>query len=561
MIWRYRISFSFILFLFFIIVLKLFYWQVVRAEELSMMGLSQYGKNVIVQPERGEIKTSDGFPIATNKLSYLVYVNPKEIKEKDKISETLSPILEIDKASISANLSLDLFWVAIKQNLDNDTKERIEKLKLPGVGFQEQKTRFYPEASMSAQLLGFVGKDESGEAKGYFGLEGFYDRQLKGKEGSVVLIRDALGRPIISKIDKNTSGIEGRSLTLNIDRSIQFLVERELKDGLEKYGAVGGMVGVMDPKTGNVLAMASSPSFDQRSYQDYDPSLYKNPFISNIYEPGSTFKSLVMSSAIDAKAVTPETKCTQCSGPVPIGEYSIKTWNDQYYQNITMIDVIRHSDNTGMVFAARSLGFDKMLSYFDKFGIGSITGVDLQGEVAPEIKPKEKWYSIDFATASFGQGITVTPIELLTAFSSIANEGKRMQPHVVSKVELSDGKVINIPPKVLNQPIKPETAKVMTEILVNAVNNGEAKWTKIKGYRIAGKTGTAQIPIAGHYDPNKTIASFIGFAPADNPKFSMLVIVDRPTKSIYGAETAAPIFFDIAKNILTYYGIEPTENE
>lgn len=561
MIWRYRICFLFIVFLFFVIILKLFYWQVIKAEELSTLGQSQYGKSVIIQPDRGEIKTSDGFPIATNKLTYLVYANPKEIKEKEEISEILSPILEVDKASISANLSLDLFWVAIKQNINNDIKEKIEKLKLPGVGFQEQQTRFYPEASMSAHLLGFVGKDEGGEYKGYFGLEGFYDRQLKGKEGSVILIRDALGRPIVSKIDKNTSGIGGRSLTLNIDRSIQFLVENKLKEGLKKYEAIGGMIGVMDPKTGNILAMASSPSFDQRYFRDYDSSLYKNPFISNMYEPGSTFKSLIMASAIDAKAVNPETKCTECSGPVSIGGYSIKTWNDKYYNNITMLDAIRYSDNTGMVFAGKSLGLDKMLYYFDKFGIGKLTGIDLQGEVAPEIKPKNSWYPIDFATASFGQGISVTPIELLAAFSSIANEGKRMQPHVVSKIELSDGKIINIAPKVLSKPIKPETAKVMTEILVNAVNKGEAKWTKVKGYRIAGKTGTAQIPIAGHYDPDKTIASFIGFAPADDPKFAMLVIVDRPTKSIYGSETAAPIFFDIAKNILSYYGIEPTESE
>ena len=228
-------------------------------------------------------------------------------------------------------------------------------------------------------------------------------------------------------------------------------------------------------------------------------------------------------------------------------------------KNITMVETIVRSDNTGMVFVSQSLGLDKMLDYLEKFGIGNTTGIDLQGEVAPAIRDRNYWYPIDVATAGFGQGISVTPIQLLSGFSAIANGGKRMEPHVVSAIETSDKKRIAIEPKVLSNPISETTAKVMTEILVNAVDKGEAKWAKPKGYRIAGKTGTAQIPIAGHYDTDKTIASFMGFAPADDPKFVMLVIVDRPTTSIYGSETAAPIFFDIAKDILTYYNIAPIE--
>ena len=212
-----------------------------------------------------------------------------------------------------------------------------------------------------------------------------------------------------------------------------------------------------------------------------------------------------------------------------------------------------------MVYVANKLGFDKMFSYLGKFGIGDLTGIDLQGEVSPAIKPRSQWYPIDFATASFGQGISVTPIELLTAFSAIANDGKIMEPHVVSSIETSDGQVIKIKPKIVSSPISNSTAKMMTEILVSAVENGEAKWAKLRGYRIAGKTGTAQIPISGHYDPNKTIASFIGFAPANDPKFVMLVIIDRPITSIYGSETAAPVFFEITKKILEYYKIPPTE--
>jgi len=314
----------------------------------------------------------------------------------------------------------------------------------------------------------------------------------------------------------------------------------------------------MNPKSGAILAISAFPTFDPGTYKDYTDDLYRNPFISDTYEPGSTFKPLIMASAIDAGIVKPDTKCPICAGPVEIGGYEIRTWNNKYNANETMTDVIKHSDNTGMVYVGKSLGLNRMVSYLDKFGIGEMTGIDLQGEVLPNVRAKEDWYPIDLATASFGQGIVLTPIQLLTAFSAIANDGKRMEPHVVAKIQTSDGETVEIQPKILSNPISERASKIITEMMVNAVDNGEAKFAKPKGYRIAGKTGTAQIPVAGHYDANKTIASFIGFAPADDPKFLMLVIIDRPTTSIYGAETAAPIFFQVAKNILTYYGIPPT---
>lgn len=556
---RLRFTFIFILFCFFCITSRLFYWQIVKAEELSRLGQSQYDTFIKLIPKRGEIKTSDGFSLVSNKVSFLVFANPKEVRDKKKTIDTLSSILHVDIASVSASLSFDRFWVPIKSGVDNDIKQAIEQTKLEGVGFEQQSMRFYPEASMSAQLTGFVGKEDNGLDKGYFGLEGYYDRQLHGKVGIAVQIKDALGRPILSRMNDKTGAIDGRNLVLSIDRAIQFSAEKRLKDGVEKYQAVGGMVGIIDPKTGSILAMASYPSFDQQEFFNYDEHLYKNPFISNLYEPGSTFKALVMASGIDSNVVKPDTKCPICSKPISIGGYEIRTWDNKYYKDTTMVDVIKHSDNTGMVYVGSQLGINRFLSYLYKFGIGSQTGIDLQGEVSQELRPANKWYPLDMATLTFGQGVSVTPIELLVAFSSLANDGKRMEPHVVSKIEIPDGETIVIPPKVVEQPVSPTTAKVMTEILVNAVSNGEAKWAKPKGYRIAGKTGTAQIPIAGHYDPNKTIASFVGFAPADNPKFAMLVIVDRPTTSIYGAETAAPIFFDIAKDLLTYYNIPPTE--
>lgn len=559
MTWRFRLIFFILLGVYVIIVIRLFYWQVIKADELSVLASSQYSQEIKFLPKRGDIKASDGFPFVSSRVSYLAYANPKVIKDKKKIADTLSLHLNMDSATLSGLLSLDRFWIALKTEIDPKTKDAIENLSLPGIGFEDQFSRIYPEASMGAHLLGFVGKDSSGQEKGYLGLEGFYDRLLRGEEKYMVKIQDALGRPILSRMTEALKGANGSNLRLSIDRSIQFVVEKKLKKGLEKYGASSGMIGVMNPKTGEIIAMASFPTFSPSSYQDYEESVYKNPFISNTYEPGSTFKPLIMAAALDASAVTPQTKCDICDGPIIIGEYKIRTWNDKYFEKINMIDVIRRSDNTGMVFVVQKLGADKMLSYLEKFGIGELTEIDLQGEVAPSLKSEQEWYPVDLATAGFGQGISVTPIELLDGFSTLANKGKRMKPFVVSEVEKEDGRIVKIQPKVLSRPVSEKTALVMTEFLVNAVNKGEAQWTRLKGYRIAGKTGTASIPVEGHYDPDQTIASFIGFAPADDPMFSMLVILNKPTTSPYGSETAAPIFFDIAKDILSYYGISPSE--
>ncbi len=560
MTWRFRIIFLLFILLFVFVELRLFWWQVVQASTLSALGESQYGRFIKLTPKRGEIQTSDDFSIAANKISYLVFANPKEVKSISLAASSLASTLEVEQASISSLLTLNRYWVALKRGVDETKKEEVKKLNLPGVGFEEQSIRFYPEASIAAKLLGFVGKDDNGDDKGYFGLEGYYDRLLRGKTGTAIQVHDAQNRPILAKMNEKTAQTDGATLHLHVDRAVQFLAESELKKAVEKYGAQGGMVGIMDPKTGAILAMAGFPSFDVRSYAEYTYDLYKNPFISDTYEPGSTFKPIVMASAIDAGKVLPDTPCSVCGAPVAIGGYEIRTWNNEYKKDITMTDTIIHSDNTGMVFAAQALKLDPLLAYFEKFGIGELTNIDLQGETAGVMRPRDNWYPIDLATASFGQGISITPIELLSAFSAIANNGRRMEPHVVSRIETADGKTVMIPPKELSHPISEKTAKIVTEILVKAVNEGEAKWAKPKGYRIAGKTGTAQIPIAGHYDPTKTIASFIGYAPADNPKFIMLVVFTRPTSSIYGSETAAPTFFSIAKHLLAYYGISPTES-
>lgn len=544
--------------LYLLVIARLFYWQVVKAEDLHDSGREQSTESLVSTASRGDILFSDEFPLATNKISYLLYANPKKVDSETRYGRLLSPILESEEASISALLDQDLFWVRLRSGLPFDKKEEIEKLKLDALGFQSESTRFYPEASMAAHLVGFVGKNELGEDEGYFGLEGFYDRQLRGRAGRIYMVKDALGNPILTDV-REEKKIDGRSLVLSIDRSVQYAADRQLKRGIEKYQAEGGTVIVMDTKTGKLLASASYPKFDPQKYYEYEGSLYKNPAVSSLYEPGSTFKVLIMAAGIDAGLVKPDTKCDICSKPVEITSYKIKTWNDEYYPNTTMTEVIQHSDNTGMVFVGQKLGVKKLSEYLSRFGMGDITGIDVQGEISGELRDEDSWYPIDLATASFGQGISVTPIQLITAVNSIANKGKVMVPQVVDKIITEDGEVIEVKPKMKTRAISEKTATLVTWMMVNAVEKGEAKWTKIPEYQVAGKTGTAQIPVEGHYDPSQTNASFVGFFPPKNPRITMLVVVNKPKTSIYGSETAAPIFFSIARDLIQYYNISPNE--
>ena len=555
-----RLASIFVSFLicFLVIVIRLFYWQVVKADTLRGEGREQSTLTLASTAKRGDVLFQDKFPIATNKVSYLLYVNPKKVDSFDHYGQLLSPILGVDAASISARLNQNLYRVSLQSRLSYDQKNQIDALKLPAVGFEQQTERDYPEASMAAHLIGFVGKNQDGENQGYFGLEGYYDRQLKGRPGSIYLIKDALGNPILTDVREDKK-IDGRTLITSVDRSVQYIADTALSQGLKKYDAEGATIIVMESKTGKILATSSYPKFDPEKYWEYEGKYYTSPIVSSLFEPGSTFKVLVMAAGIDSGLVKPDTKCPVCAGPVELGGYKIKTWNDQYYPNTTMTDVIQHSDNTGMVYVGQKLGIQRFTSYLKKFGIGNLTGIDIQGEVTEPIRAEKKWIPIDLATASFGQGISVTPIELITAVNALANDGKVMRPMVVDKIITPENETITMKPQMISQAVSPASAKVMTWVMVNAVEKGESQFAKIAGYNVAGKTGTAQIPVEGHYDPTNTNASFVGFFPAENPRITMLVVVHKPKSSIYGAETAAPIFFAVARELIQYYNIEPSK--
>lgn len=560
-----------------LIIVRLFYWQFIANVPSAQGAFSQEAK---LPAQRGEIYSSDGFPLVANQQAFLIYAKPKEIGNSRDIAKKLAPLLISEKFSTSSATldehkkqkddeiakkeedilkkleSKNLYWVQLARKISLNVKNKIEDLKIKGIGFEQDEKRFYPEASMAAQLLGFVGSDKFGEDTGYFGLEGFYDSQLKGKSGRLGLDKDPYGFPILVSKYRATEPKKGDSLYLTIDRSIQFIVEQRLKEAVQKYGAKQGTAIVAEPRTGNILALATLPSYEPSLYSEFDEKLYKNPAVAETYEPGSTFKLVAMSAALDSGTVEPNTRCEVCSGPRQIGGYEISTWNKKYYPNSTMTEVIQHSDNVGMTFVGEKLGIDKFYEYIKKFGFGEKTQIDLQEETTGTIRDKDEWKIIDLATASFGQGIAVTPIQMVQTVGAIANKGKLTNPKIVAKI-VENGKEKQVRNEYEDQVISPKTAAQITEMMVSAVENGEAKAFAPKGYRIAGKTGTAQIPLAGHYDPNKTIASFVGFAPASEPKFVMLVKFSEPSSSPFGSETAAPTFFAIAKELFNYLAISP----
>ena len=529
------------------------------AETLAPIFWKMDQDNLIRVPDLSD-KPKEATPASTSAVLVVdgqqKTLTPEQAAEEKKKGE----IEKIQKGILDKLGMRDLFWVSLNRRVTTEQKNELEKLELKGLGFQQEIGRFYPEGSSSAHLLGFVGFNDYGEDQGYFGIEGFYNGELRGKKGFLSQEKDALGLPILIGKFNERDAQSGKTLKLSIDRTIQHIAEEKLKKGMTKYRAKGGSVVIIDPATGYILGMASLPSYypDIAPFFTYD--LFKNPAVADAYEPGSTFKVLVMAAGINEGLVKRETVCDICASPVKIANFEIKTWDNKYNPNATMDDVIIHSDNTGMVFVGRKLGVEKMLSYIDAFGFGKPTGVDLQDDYSPDLRKERDWKEIDLATSSFGQGLLVTPLQLVRAVGAIANGGKVMEPRMVT--EIDDGqKKIHMLPRVHSQPISTESAKAVTEMMVRAVSEGESQFAKPKGYTIAGKTGTAQIALEGHYDATKTIASFVGFAPVDNPKFVMLVRYVKPETSIYGSETAAPTFFEIAKELFTYYNIPPDAPE
>lgn len=553
--WRLVLLQWFFIGLFGLLLGKLFYWQVLARDDLQRIALAQQQTTVEVPAKRGEILFADGWPLATNQLAFLAYLIRQPDQDLAAAAERLAPLLYPQATDSGAldNLHARLAepswqWLTLGKKLTQEQKDQLDALNLDNLWFEQTQSRFYPEASLAAQLVGFVGSDADGRDQGYYGLEGFYHRELSGRPGIIRQEQDALNQPIIAGDYWVQEKIDGRNLPTNLVKSLQFLAEAKLKAALERYGAKAGSVTIMDPYSGAILAMSSLPAYDPANYSEFEPGLFSNPVVGAAFEPGSIFKVVVMAAAIDSGAVRPETVCEICDGPVKIDKYTINTWNNEYYPDSTVTDVLVHSDNVGMVFVGQKLGLPKFLDYWHRFGLTEPTGIDLQDELISRPKADRDWTYVDLATASFGQGFLATGMQLLAAVGAIANGGELVEPQVVTR-----------PAKIKGRVIRTETAALVRDMMVAAAKSGEAKWADIKGYKIAGKTGTAQVAVGGRYAEKKTNASFIGFAPADEPKFAMLVTLKEPSTSPWASETAAPLWFSLAQDLLNHFNVVPRE--
>jgi cell division protein FtsI/penicillin-binding protein 2 len=568
------------------IAVRLFWWQVIKGPDLARAAAVQRNSVTQIPAERGSIYASDGKVLAGNQPGFLLFASPVDMKTNPRqVANALAPIVfaaeSEDRNSFTLNKDQKLpdisqgglekeiedslnqkksSYVPLAHRLVQKYVDQITALKIGGLGFDPEPRRFYPEGSLAASTLGFVASGPNGDPQGFYGLEGYYNGELSGQSGLERIERDASGQPILIGSFDLQPPSDGRSIKSTINRFIQFIVEQKLREGLQKYGAKKASAIVMDPKTGDVLASVTVPSFDPRGFSFFNKDFYTDGVASDTYEPGSTFKGVTMAIGLDTGTVTPTTICPVCDKAYHVADHDIQTWNDKYFAPGTenMTTVLEHSDNVGASWVSERVGKDMFYKYTQSFGIGSKSGADIEGEQAGVFYDSTRHIApIDLATMSFGQGFSLTALKMSQIYGAFANKGVMYQPRFVSQIIDRTGN-ISLPTKPIGQLVKPETSSTLTTMLEAAVENGEARRIIPHGYRIAGKTGTAQVPIAGHYDPKKTVASFVGYGPVEDPKFVMLIKYTEPTASPFAALTAEPTFFDIVKELYPYLGLAPT---
>lgn len=607
--WRINTVYVSFVFAFILVILRLFQIQVIDHEDYRALAESQYSSQFEIPAKRGEILSSDGYVLAGAKSNYLLFAEPKKITDPYKVASDLAEILSsmrseindyeieyeknndsddggpsnIDTSEVQEDspkltksemfekyfkdfynyISSDRFWVPLMRDVTSEEKIKIEESGITGIGFEEYPVRYYPEGTLASHLLGFVGSTEDGEKVGYFGIEGRLNEDLKGKPGKVLEETDALGNPILMGEYKMVPPIQGRDVVLTINRSIQYMVEKKLKEGVEKYRAYSGTAIVMNPYTGEIIALANYPTYDPGNFNEeekYDENLgrknieRKNLAISYTYEPGSIMKPLTISAAIDLGLVGPDTTFVD-SGPVVYSTHTIDNWDGKHYGVQTITELLQKSNNIGAAWVGMQVGPDNLYKYLSDFGIGTKSGIDLEGEDTGILRPKDSWTDIDTANISFGQGVSATPLQMLTAFNAIANGGFLMQPKIISKLVDENGET-EIPPKNIRRVISKETSDIMVDLLEKAAEGGEGKYFVLKEYRISGKTGTAEIPEGGSYSESGTNATFVGFL-TGSKAFSLIVKLQEPQESPWAAETAVPIWMDIASELVKFYGIPP----
>lgn len=547
-----------------VIAVRLFDLQVLRADYYSGVAAKAQATYRELTPERGLVymrETGNLYPIVSNRDYYLVYADPRQVTDPGQVVDTLTSVLGLSQdewPAVAAKLARrNDPYEPLRHKVTLDQVKKIRAAGLPGIRDVPVAYRYYPEPAFGGQLLGFVGFAEERQV-GRYGLEGYFERELAGTIGSLRSVGDAFGRPLAIGERQLSAAENGESLVLTIDRTTQLQACEVLRTGITSFAAEGGTIIVQRPATGELLAMCSLPNFDPESFQDVaDPSVYNNPAIFTAYEPGSVFKAITMAAALDRGLVQPQDTYDD-TGEIGLASGGkIRNADLKAHGVQTMVQVLEKSLNTGAVYVARKLGRDQFRAYVKDFGFGARTGITLETEVAGDISPLDRRGEIYTMTASFGQGITVTPLQLVAAFGALANGGTLMQPYLVSEHIRPDGTVVAVQPQPIRQVVAPRTASTISGMLVQAVEGVYDHKAKLAGYYVAGKTGTAQIasPDGGYgLDVHHT---FVSYFPASHPEFVVLVKLDRPTKVKHAADSTTVLFHQLAEFLVDYYQIPP----
>ncbi len=544
-----------------IVVGRLFEVSVLQHPQAVAEAKNEYSITQTVQAKRGTIYLRDlnggsDYPVALNIDSFTVIADPFLIANAQDTADSLAKALGTQANQLVSKLTdKHKRFVVIQKKLDKPTADKVTQANLKGISVQTVPSRYYPESTLASQVIGFV--DANGDGKN--GIEGFFNEDLKGYDGSVTGQKDAKRR-IISE-DDTAQPKDGTNFVLTIDHNLQFIVEQKLKQAIKDYAADSGSVVVMDVKTGAVLAMANEPDFDLNNYNTVPTDqqhVFVNSAVSESWEPGSIFKGFTLSAGMDLGLFDPNSILDlNCS--LGVNGFQIHNAEDKCYAHPSLTDVLSQSINLGTAAVADKVGNDNFARYISAFGFGSRTGIELEPESAGRFPDVKQWQDVNRATISFGQGITTTPLQMVTAYAAIANGGKLMRPYIVAKRIEANGQELDTKPQEVRQVLKPQTVSQITGMLHDVVTNGLGKRAGVPGYEVAGKTGTAQVVGAdGKYDPNAHIGSFAGFFPSNDPQFAMIVKLDKPKNVNFAESSAAPTFGEIAAWLLHYAKVPPT---
>ncbi|MBI2461915.1 MAG: PASTA domain-containing protein [Candidatus Rokubacteria bacterium] len=534
------------------VVFRLADLQLVRHDELARLAERQHSKTITLRPRRGPIYDRHGQVLAVSSEVESIYALPGRVPDPAALAARLAPLLEEPAGELAARLKSDRPFVWLRRRVPPQLSQAVRALGLPGIGFIPESLRFYPNRELAAHLLGFEGWDN----RGLEGIELAYDGVLAGEPGLALVERDALGREVTAQPTILKPARPGQGVVLTLDATIQYIAERELEAAWRQTRAEAAMAVVMDPRTGELLALAARPTYNPNTYQAAPPEVRRNRAVTDPFEPGSIFKVILAAAALEEGVVRPEDRFYGEEGAITVANRVIHDW--RRYGWLTFEEVLRFSSNVGAIKVGLTLGPERYYQYMDAFGFGRLTGSGLPGESRGRLRPSTRWSGLSLASMSIGQEVSVTALQMVTAVAAVANGGRLPVPQVVRAVLDPQGRpVTGFEPQVARQVLSPRTARGLTEILTQVVADGTGRKAAIEGYRVAGKTGTAQKldPAVRAYSRRPGVLSFVGFVPADDPRLVMLVLLDEPKTVAWGSEAAAPVFAAIGRQVLHYLGV------